>query len=1406
MAAPASQASSMEAFDAYFRRADLDKDGRVSGAEAVAFFQGSNLPKHVLAQRSEIVLSGSHERIAGICDHQIWNYADQKHTGYLGRQEFYNYLRLVTVAQSGRELTPDLVRAALFGPAAAKIPAPHINPPSIPTAQMNSLATPTPSTQIGVTSPTQNPGITGQQAPPNAAVNQQFFPAGNHFIRPPQATSAAASLPLQGGGQQPPGAGSMVGPPLPSSNTPNLSANWLGSRTSGASVGGISQGIIRGATPSANQDGFGTRQWGPPPAINPRPQTPSAPASAVPPKSPTSASLSFQPVAADSKTSVVSGNGFSSDSSFGGDIFSATALAKQDTSLTSSTINVSSSSSVGTAISGSQGSIKPGQVDSLQNKPSLPLGGNQLQRTQSPVNQNQLGAIQSTSALTIPDIPVGAVGPASSQSQPPWPKISQSDVQRYSGIFVQVDKDRDGKITGQEARNLFLSWKLPREVLKQVWDLSDQDNDSMLSLREFCTALYLMERYREGRSLPTVLPISLRSDEAFSLTTAQPSTAQPSTAYGGPVWQPRPGLSPQGVPESRPVVHITSVKQPVHALTPSQADVTAQPTEQKSRVPVLEKHLVDQLSNEEQSALNSKFQEATDADKKVQELEKVILDSKEKIEFYHAKMQELVLYKSRCDNRLNEITERASADKREFESLAKKYEQKCKQVGDVASKLTIEEATFRDIQERKLELYNAIVKMGQDGSADGVLQVRTDQIQSDLEQLVKSLNEQCKRFGLRAKPTSLVELPFGWQPGIQAGAADWDEDWDKLEEDGFTVIKELTVEVENVVAPAKPKPPTVHKDKTSKDEASAVVSSLNVDNKIEKPSTPPEQMAESELTYARSEDGSEKSSPGSPGRNAADNPSEENHLTQSGVHDISARARESNSDHGAAESSMSVDKFGDEPSWGPTFDHGDDGDSIWNFDSKESDNEKSRHNFFGSDDFGLYPIRTDSPGAASVSGKEKKNPLFDSAPSTPLFSSSFSPRFNEGPDDNSFDSFAHFDSFRMQETGVTQNQMFARFDSIRNTTNYHDSGVPQNQTYARFDSIRSTADYPQHQTYARFDSIRSTTDYGFTVIKELTVEVENVVAPAKPKPPTVHKDKTSKDEASAVVSSLNVDNKIEKPSTPPEQMAESELTYARSEDGSEKSSPGSPGRNAADNPSEENHLTQSGVHDISARARESNSDHGAAESSMSVDKFGDEPSWGPTFDHGDDGDSIWNFDSKESDNEKSRHNFFGSDDFGLYPIRTDSPGAASVSGKEKKNPLFDSAPSTPLFSSSFSPRFNEGPDDNSFDSFAHFDSFRMQETGVTQNQMFARFDSIRNTTNYHDSGVPQNQTYARFDSIRSTADYPQHQTYARFDSIRSTTDYGRGFSFDDADPFGSGPFKTSESHSPRTGTDNWSAF
>ncbi|KAK1318945.1 hypothetical protein QJS10_CPB04g01361 [Acorus calamus] len=946
----------MEAvFDGYFRRADLDKDGRISGTEAVSFFQGSNLPKHVLAQ--------------------IWMHADQNRTGFLGRAEFYNALRLVTVAQSGRELTPDIVKAALFSPAASKIPPPQINQVAAPAPQLNSVAPPspqlnpvaTPTPHMGVMAPnsSQNLGFRGPQAVPNTGVNQQFFPSpANQFMRPPQATSAAAPLPIQGVIPGLPGGGSVTGP-HPSGSNVSLSNNLSGVRLGGALTGVTSQvSPNRGIAP-LNQDGFGlVTSSVMPSTAPPRPQTPSSQAPSTSPKV-ADPVLSLQPAARDSKALGVSG--------------------------------------------------KSSQFDHVKNTSVIPPASGQLQQAQSHVKQNQRNAIQSTSALTVAGVSVGATGPASSHSQLPWPKFTPSDIQKYTKVFVEVDKDRDGRITGEQARNLFLSWRLPREVLKQVWDLSDQDNDSMLTIREFCTALYLMERYREGRPLPSELPNSIKFDEALLRI-----TGQPTPAYGNTAWQHTPGYPQQGVPGTRGAMPAAGTRPSAQVSVP-QSEVPAQPLQQQGqRVPVLEKHLVEQL-------------------------EKEILDSKEKIEFYRSKMQELVLYKSRCDNRLNEITERASADKREVESLGKKYEEKYKQSGDVASKLTVEEATFRDIQERKLELYNAIVKMEQGGSADGLLQT-LDQCRGWMclwDKTVGNLASRMERLtgvkigtNLRMRVDSTVSNIAKLDRFIHPCPTNL----------RFAIVKELTIEVENVIAPPRKPKPSIWSDKASADGAvSPIMSSLNVDSKTEKPSGTGEQVAENGSIFAHSEDGSVKSPPGSPGRSTLESPSQEFHLPRFDNVDASPRAKGSQSDHGGAESTISGDKFGDEQAWGATFsDLNDDVDSVWGFNainSKELDHERNQQNsFFGSNDFGLNPIRTDSPSAASVFGKEKSPFTFDSVPSTPLFNSGASPKYNDGPD-YTFDSFKRFESFNMNDGGLFgQRESLARFDSMRSTGDFDHNG------------------------------------------------------------------------------------------------------------------------------------------------------------------------------------------------------------------------------------------------------------------------------------------------------------------------------------------------------------------------------
>lgn len=102
-------------------------------------------------------------------DLQMWMHADQRQTGFLGRPEFYNALRLVAVAQCKRELTPEIVKAALYGPAAAKIPPPKINLPVNP-APYSSAESVASGTQMALSALTPSPA-------PNATENQSYFPS-----------------------------------------------------------------------------------------------------------------------------------------------------------------------------------------------------------------------------------------------------------------------------------------------------------------------------------------------------------------------------------------------------------------------------------------------------------------------------------------------------------------------------------------------------------------------------------------------------------------------------------------------------------------------------------------------------------------------------------------------------------------------------------------------------------------------------------------------------------------------------------------------------------------------------------------------------------------------------------------------------------------------------------------------------------------------------------------------------------------------------------------------------------------------------------------------------------------------------------------------------------------------------
>lgn len=365
---------------------------------------------------------------------QIWMHADQGKTGFLGRTEFYNALKLVTVAQSKRELTPDIVHAALYGPAAAKIPAPQINLSVIPPAQPNSVAAAS-APQTGASRPmsSQSFSYTGQGL--SAPIANQLYTASqqNQTIRSPQPMpTSGASRPQQ---------------PMPASGASRPQQGFAGPD--------LSSGVNMAGHNLSNPSMLSDWNSGRPGTISMRPGgiTPSMPLSTSASQAPVS-SIS-QPTNISSKGLAVSGNGFSPNSAFGNDSFSAASFTpKQEPAgqnYSSSSAPVSSASVP--VSSGAQPAGKQNALDSLQ------IMNGQFQRKQPSSNTNQ--QISAASSPGSSGTSAGLGNTNTDNSQLSFPKMKPSDVQKYTKVFMEVDTDRDGKITGEQARSLFLSWRLP---------------------------------------------------------------------------------------------------------------------------------------------------------------------------------------------------------------------------------------------------------------------------------------------------------------------------------------------------------------------------------------------------------------------------------------------------------------------------------------------------------------------------------------------------------------------------------------------------------------------------------------------------------------------------------------------------------------------------------------------------------------------------------------------------------------------------------------------------------------------------------------------------------------------------------------------------------------------------------
>ena len=87
--------------------------------------------------------------------------------------------------------------------------------------------------------------------------------------------------------------------------------------------------------------------------------------------------------------------------------------------------------------------------------------------------------------------------------------IPQQAKLKYTQLFNIHDRNRSGFLSGLQCRDILMQSGLPRNILAEIWNLSDIDGDGQLTREEFILAMHLTNQVRAGNQLPTELPADL---------------------------------------------------------------------------------------------------------------------------------------------------------------------------------------------------------------------------------------------------------------------------------------------------------------------------------------------------------------------------------------------------------------------------------------------------------------------------------------------------------------------------------------------------------------------------------------------------------------------------------------------------------------------------------------------------------------------------------------------------------------------------------------------------------------------------------------------------------------------------------------------------------------------------------
>ncbi|XP_041359272.1 epidermal growth factor receptor substrate 15-like 1 isoform X2 [Gigantopelta aegis] len=122
-------------------------------------------------------------------------------------------------------------------------------------------------------------------------------------------------------------------------------------------------------------------------------------------------------------------------------------------------------------------------------------------------------------------------------SAKPW-VVTAAEKANSDAMFLRLDTDMDGLVSGAEVRNVFVQSGLPNPLLAHIWSLCDMNSTGKLNSDLFALAMYLVQQKLKGVDppgalTPEMIPPSMRPKSTADTATFGVKEGANAGPYGG---------------------------------------------------------------------------------------------------------------------------------------------------------------------------------------------------------------------------------------------------------------------------------------------------------------------------------------------------------------------------------------------------------------------------------------------------------------------------------------------------------------------------------------------------------------------------------------------------------------------------------------------------------------------------------------------------------------------------------------------------------------------------------------------------------------------------------------------------------------------------------------------------------